>query len=129
MFSINNLTNIALVFFGAGIGGVLRFLFISFTKSIIGHPFPFSTLGVNIVGGFFIGAIASIFMKTPAPYLMNFMIVGILGGFTTFSSFSLDCVKMIQAGDFMSLGLYIGSSVIISIIAVFMGIAFIKNFI
>lgn len=120
---------IALVFFGAGIGGVLRFLFGKAALQMLGAGFPFGTLGVNIIGSFIIG-ISAIFLTklTQLQHIIQyFVMIGVLGGFTTFSSFSLDVIRMIEHSRFTEAFAYILASVAISILAVFVGMVFARQ--
>ncbi len=92
---------ISLVFLGSGIGGVLRFILGSLVYSYTGRKFPYGTLVINLTGSFMIGflyiVITSKFSNF-APYLIAFLLVGILGGYTTFSSFSLETLDLILTG-------------------------------
>jgi CrcB protein len=120
---------IILVFLGAGIGGVLRFLFGKAATQMMGAGFPYGTLGVNVIGGFCMGIAAAILAKNAdsSGFIQYFVMVGILGGFTTFSTFSLDVVKLAQSGQMAAAALYIGSSIVISIGAVLLGMALMQK--
>lgn len=92
---------IMLVFFGAGIGGVLRFVLGSLVYSITGRNFPYGTLVINLSGSFIMGFLFVLITQrytNLAPYLIAFMLVGILGGYTTFSSFSIETLRLFQDG-------------------------------
>ncbi len=120
---------IALVFVGAGIGGVLRFLFGKAALQMLGAGFPFGTLGVNIIGSFIIG-ISAVFLTKHTQHqhiIQYFLMIGVLGGFTTFSSFSLDVIRMIEHSRFMEAFAYILASVVFSIMAVFVGMVFARQ--
>lgn len=120
---------LVLVFLGAGIGGVLRFLFGKAATQIMGAGFPYGTLGVNVIGGFCMGIAAAILAKNAdnSGLIQYFVMVGILGGFTTFSAFSLDVVKLAQSGQMAIAALYIGASVVLSIGAVLLAMALIHK--
>lgn len=122
---------LVLVFLGAGCGGVLRFLFGKAATQIMGAGFPYGTLGVNVIGGFCMGIAAAIVAKQAdnSGFIQYFVMVGILGGFTTFSAFSLDVVKLTQSGQMVHAAVYIALSVVLSIGAVLLGLAFAKNFV
>lgn len=122
---------LAWVFLGAGIGGVLRFLFGKAAGQIMGAGFPYGTLGVNILGGLCMGIAAAFLAKNAdnSGFIQYFVMVGILGGFTTFSAFSLDVVKLAQGGQLAGAAVYITLSVALSIGAVLLGLAFAKNFV
>lgn len=85
--------------------------------------FPFGTLGVNLVGCFLIGIIYGLAEKgtSISPDMRIFLTAGFCGGFTTFSAFSLDSLKLINSGDWIYFTLYITASVVIGILATFGG--------
>ncbi len=118
------MTMLLAVFFGGGLGALLRHFSINFFRAQSDGAFPYGTLFVNVLGSFIIGVIMeSIARKwnVPAP-LQAFMVVGILGGFTTFSSFSFDVYKLANTGEvFMAAG-YVALSVFLSLLAVFGGV-------
>lgn len=121
--------NIALVAAGGAIGSVLRYLVGLAAARSLGPAFPFGTLTVNLVGGFLIGLVAGVFaMRAEAPQeLRVFLITGCLGGFTTFSAFSLDVVTLLERGDSGLAALYLLVSVGFSIAAVFAGLALMRT--
>ncbi|MEA3535115.1 fluoride efflux transporter CrcB [Rhizobium sp. CC-YZS058] len=121
--------NIALVAAGGAIGSVLRYLVGLAAARSLGPVFPFGTLTVNLVGGFLIGLVAGVFaIRAEAPQeLRVFLITGCLGGFTTFSAFSLDVVTLLERGDSGLAALYLLVSVGFSIAAVFAGLALMRT--
>lgn len=121
--------NIALVAAGGAIGSVLRYLVGLAAARSLGPAFPFGTLTVNLVGGFLIGLVAGVFaIRAEAPQeLRVFLITGCLGGFTTFSAFSLDVVTLLERGDSGLAALYLLVSVGFSIAAVFAGLALMRT--
>lgn len=84
------------VFLGGGLGSVARFLAI---RVIPSTEFPYSTFAVNIVGSFLIGIAMAKLALPQQESTYSFAVVGFLGGFTTFSAFSLDNLKLIQNGN------------------------------
>jgi CrcB protein len=98
--------NVALVFLGGGIGAVARYALQGLVYRFLPATFPYGTLAVNIVGSFLIGFLMSFFeerfLVTPA--LRVFLTIGVLGGFTTFSSFSYETVMLLRTGSY-ALGL------------------------
>lgn len=89
--------NALLVFFGGGIGAVMRYALQLLMGKSEGNSFPFSTFAANSVGCLFIGFLFSYFMKNKGlESYQLFIITGILGGFTTFSSFSLETVLLLK---------------------------------
>ena len=98
---------------GGAIGSVLRFLTVAFVGA------PVATLIVNIVGCFAMGIAFVALSARLSPVLMT----GVLGGFTTFSAFSLDALKLWTSGDTVQAALYVLASVILSLAAVALGAA------
>lgn len=118
-----------IVFVGAGIGGALRHGVNMASARMMGVNFPWGTLTVNIVGSLAMGLLAGYFaFKGEAAQAWRlFLTTGILGGFTTFSAFSLDTAMLYERGALMSLAVYVLASVLLSIFAVFIGLAIIKT--
>jgi CrcB protein len=89
-----------------------------------GVSFPYGTLAVNVIGGFLMGLFIELLARRfeGSPELRLFIAIGILGGFTTFSSFSLDVVVLWERGELATALFYVLASVILSIGAVFFGL-------
>lgn len=118
--------NYLLVFIGGGIGAALRHGVNRASLALIGPTYPAGTLFVNILGGFLIGGLAGWFAFRGEVHdqpLRLFLTTGVLGGFTTFSAFSLDAVAMMQRGAYGAAAGYVTLSVALSIAAVFAGLA------
>ena len=113
-----------LVMAGGAVGSGARFLTGRAMASLFGADFPWGTLAVNLVGGLLMGALVGVLARAAgsAEQWRLLIAVGMLGGFTTFSAFSLDVVTMIERGDLTSMTLYVGASVIGSCAAVFAGL-------
>lgn len=122
------MTHIFLVALGGAIGSVLRYLVGIGTLRSFGPAFPWGTLAVNITGSFLIGFISEAIMRKfgGSPEMRVFLITGILGGYTTFSSFSLDAIALLERGETVPAVLYVGSSVILSGLAVVAGLALMR---
>ena len=118
-----------IVFLGAGIGGLLRHLVNQATAQWFGADFPWGTLTVNIVGSLVMGLIAGYFASWSAgsPAWRLFLATGILGGFTTFSSFSLDIVVLFGRGEAMAATLYVAASLVFSIAGLWAGLWLIRT--
>jgi CrcB protein len=117
-----------LVFLGGGLGAVGRWGFGVLTARLAGNAWPWGTMGVNIIGSLAIGLVMGHLMKSGAMTPTNdnwrlFLVTGILGGFTTFSAFSLETAKMIEAGHWQNGLLYSGASIALCVMAVFAGMA------
>lgn len=112
---------------GSFIGGIFRYLLSILVKNKLVIDFPAGTLLVNITGCFLIGflfAIASKINLTPEWKL--FLGTGIIGGFTTFSAFSLETVTLFQTGNYFSAITYVLVSMLLGILATFSGIMILK---
>ena len=120
--------NIVLVAIGGAIGSVLRYLVSLVTLRQFGPAFPWGTFTVNLVGGLLIGMVAGVFaLRSEAPQEMRlFLITGCLGGFTTFSAFSLDAVTLFERGQVLTAAGYVVASVGFSIGGVFAGLALMR---
>ena len=118
-----------IVFLGAGIGGALRHGVNVAAAKLLGFGFPFGTLIVNVAGSFLMGALAGYFLLRPGvpQDLRLFLITGILGGFTTFSAFSLDAALLIERNAYLLAAAYVAGSVAASIAALFVGIAIFRS--
>ncbi len=115
---------ILLVASGGAIGSVARYLVGILLARILGVAFPWGTLTVNVVGGLLMGLFIELLARLfeGSPELRLFVAVGILGGFTTFSSFSLDVAVLWERGELVAVLIYVLASVILSIGALFLGL-------
>jgi CrcB protein len=102
---------------GGALGSLLRFFLQGQIQVAAGGRFPWGTLGVNLIGSAAIGALAAWLEKTSLPVqpLRAFLIVGILGGFTTFSSFALENLNLLRAGEGRLALLYLAASNVLGI--------------
>jgi CrcB protein len=115
--------NLLVILIGGGLGAVSRFLFSGFVYHHLGRSFPYGIMACNVFGSLVIGFFAILFIqKFPGSSVwQSAVITGFLGGFTTFSSFSLDTITLIQQGFLMKAVFYIVLSVAISLIALVIG--------
>jgi fluoride exporter len=118
-----------IVFLGAGIGGALRHGVNVGAGRLLGLGFPFGTLIVNIAGSFLMGALAGYFAFRPGmpQHMRLFLTTGILGGFTTFSAFSLDSALLIERHAYGLAAGYMVGSVFASLVALFVGLAMFRS--
>jgi fluoride exporter len=118
-----------LVFLGAGLGGALRHGVNSLALRLLGPGLPYGTFLVNVLGSFAIGLLAGwfAFRGDASQPLRLFLTTGILGGFTTFSAFSLDAALLYERGALWSFAGYVIGSVALSILALFAGLAFFRH--
>jgi CrcB protein len=114
-----------IVFIGAGIGGALRHGVNVGAARLFGFGFPFGTFIVNVVGSFVMGLFAGYFAyRAGIPqHVRLFLTTGILGGFTTFSSFSLDAALLIERHSFGLAAGYMVGSLAAGLSALFFGLA------
>ncbi|WP_229191696.1 fluoride efflux transporter CrcB [Bradyrhizobium brasilense] len=125
-----NVQLLAAVAIGGSLGSVARYLVAIGAGRLVGAEFPWGTLVINIVGSFLMGVFAEAFaLSWNASQAMRvFLTVGICGGFTTFSTFSLDAIVLMQRGELWSAGTYIAASVALSIFALFGGLLLVRAF-
>lgn len=118
-----------IVFLGAGLGGALRHGVNVGAAKLFGFGFPYGTFIVNVVGSFIMGLFAGYFAyRSGVPqHLRLFLTTGILGGFTTFSSFSLDAAVLIERNSFGLAAGYIVGSVGAGVAALFFGLAVFRS--
>jgi CrcB protein len=113
---------------GGGLGALARYYIAGWVQPR-GAEFDWGILVVNITGGLLMGMIveASALRLNLSPELRSFLTVGILGGYTTFSTFSLDSALMLQKGQYGPAAVYILGSVVLSIFALFAGLWIIRS--
>ena len=106
-----------IVFLGAGIGGALRHFVNVLAQRAFGTGFPAGTLIVNVIGSIAMGLLAGWFLLRPgySQEVRLFLTTGLLGGFTTFSAFSLDTLTLIERGEWGTAALYVLGSVVLGI--------------
>jgi CrcB protein len=127
------MTNSLLVMAGGALGALLRYQFSRLVGMAMGIAFPWGTLFINILGGFAMGLLAGTLARwspSGAPGGEQYRLllgVGVLGGFTTFSAFSLETVVLIERGDAMQAVAYVAASVIGAVAAVALGLAAVRS--
>ena len=119
-----------IVFLGGGIGAMLRHGVNVAAARVLGTNFPFGTLAVNITGSLIMGLLAAYFgfRSGASQHWRLFLTTGILGGYTTFSTFSLDVAVLYERGELGLAFLYVLVSVLVSIAALFGGLILIRHF-
>jgi CrcB protein len=118
-----------IVFIGAGIGGALRHGVNVAATRLFGFGFPFGTLIVNVLGSFAMGLLAGYFAyRAGVPqHVRLFLTTGILGGFTTFSTFSLDAAVLIERHAYGAAAGYVVGSVAAALAGLFFGLAVFRS--
>ncbi len=119
-----------IVFIGGGIGAALRHGFNLGFARLLGTAFPYATLFENVSGSIVMGCLVAVFaFKSGIPqHWQLFLTTGILGGYTTFSTFSLDVALLYERGEAGLAALYVLLSVALSIGGLFAGLALVRNF-
>ncbi len=117
-----------IVFLGGGIGAALRHGINIAAARALGTGFPYGTILINIVGSLAMGLIAEYFaLKGALPqHVRLFLTTGILGGFTTFSAFSLEAALLYERGQLAGAAVYVIASVVLAIAALFAGLAIVR---
>ncbi|PHQ97805.1 MAG: fluoride efflux transporter CrcB [Marinosulfonomonas sp.] len=114
-------TTILQVALGGAIGASIRFLIASVVA------FPFGTLAINVIGSFLMGIVFVALAEKGLTRWLPFLMAGVLGGFTTFSAFSLDTLKLYEAGRIGAAGGYVLASVALSLLALFVAVAIMRG--
>ncbi len=114
------ISNLLLVFAGGGIGATFRYLLSLLYKTPI-NGFPLSTFGINVIGCFLIGLIYQA-SSIESFHLKIFLMVGVLGGFTTFSTFGLETYNLLASSKYQTAFFYVILSNICGLAAVYAGI-------
>ncbi len=117
------MTSLIQVALGGAIGASCRYLTNVGAMRLLGSGFPFGTLIVNIVGSFLMGVLVVMFAERGGNQFAPLLMTGILGGFTTFSAFSLDAVNLYQRGDLMLAAVYVLGTIAVGLLALIAGLA------
>ena len=122
--------NYVLVFLGGGLGSTLRHTINMVCARLLGTAFPYHTFIINITGSIVMGLIAGYLAfkgEASQPWRL-FLMTGVLGGYTTFSAFSLDTALLYERGAVGLAALYVVGSVVLSIAGLFAGLALVRHF-
>ena len=114
-----------LIGIGGGIGSIFRFLLSKALQSIAPFAFPVGTLFVNVSGSFLIGFLSLLMFNRFAIYSFEFralILIGLLGGFTTFSTFSLEAIDLWESGERAKMIIYLLTSLVLGLCATYGGI-------
>ncbi len=108
---------------GGALGSIARHFMNTGVSALVKSDFPWGIMAVNVLGCFIMGVLVATFAGNwnPSQDVRAFLAVGVLGGFTTFSAFSLDAMTLANSGDVKGMTLYVVGSVVLSIGAVFAG--------
>jgi CrcB protein len=112
---------------GGALGASGRYLTGVAASRLMGPGFPWGTLTVNIVGSFVMGVVVVVLGHYSANRFAPLLMTGVLGGFTTFSAFSLDAVTLWERGQVVTAAIYVGASVLLSLLAIVLGLIFARS--
>ena len=114
---------------GGAIGALARYWVGVMTLRVLGPQFPWGTLTVNVLGSFAMGLLVALLSQrvTMSLELRAFLLIGLLGGFTTFSAFSLDVSVLLERKEMLNALLYTLGSVVLSIGALFLGLLIVRQ--
>ncbi|HMN81189.1 MAG TPA: fluoride efflux transporter CrcB [Burkholderiaceae bacterium] len=117
------------VFVGAGLGGMLRHAVNAVAPRLVGLSFPYGTLAINISGSLVMGLLAGYFATKhdPGQVWRLFLTTGVMGGYTTFSAFSLETVLLYERGEFLLSAIYVAGSVVLSVAALLAGLIIVRH--
>jgi CrcB protein len=120
-----------LVFLGAGLGGSLRHGVNMVAGRVAEDGFPWGTLFINAAGSLVMGLLAGFFAfkagEGSTQSMRLFLMTGVLGGFTTFSAFSLETILMWERGEPASAVLYVVASVVLAVVGLFLGLSLVRT--
>lgn len=117
---VGTLLSVAL---GGAIGASARYLVNVSVMRFVGPGFPYGTIIANVVGSFLMGVMVVVLARRGGLVYAPFLMTGVLGGFTTFSAFSLDTFTLFERGEGAVAGLYVVASVVMSLAAIVAGVA------
>ena len=122
MFDLGDAMLALVIFIGAGLGGVARYTVGGWVQDAAGPDFPWGTLVVNVTGSVLLAFSYAYLEGTGAPALWRaFIGIGLLGGYTTFSTFGYETIRLLQDGQWTRAGVYILASVIMSLLGIVLG--------
>lgn len=117
-------TIILVVATGGALGSVLRYILSGWVQDLGGTRFPWGTLAVNVLGSFVIGLLMAAFLEhaTASPVTRAFWVIGVIGGFTTYSAFSYETVTLLSVGGWTAGAANVLANVVLGVAAAFVGI-------
>ena len=114
---------------GGALGAMTRFLALSSTTALLGNDFPYGTLIVNVMGSFFAGILSMLILDKSgfSMQIQSLLIIGFLGAFTTFSTFSVDTITLIQNAEWLKVMMNIFLNLSLCLLATFLGIYLVRG--
>jgi len=118
------MTQILAIAAGGSIGAVMRYLVSTGVYNYLGRGFPYGTLAVNVLGSLLMGLLYELFLQrlSVSPEVRAVLLVGFLGAFTTFSTFSIETITLIEQGDVFKAVVNMLASVILCVVAAWLGL-------
>ena len=113
---------------GGALGASSRYLVNVAMPRMFGHGFPIATMVVNILGSFLMGVLVVVLAQKSGNRFAPFLMTGVLGGFTTFSAFSLDAAKLYEGGQLGAAAAYVIGTVVLGLAALFAGMALARGY-
>ena len=125
----NDMKTLLAVAIGGAVGAIGRHLVASQVTKIFGTGFPLGTLTVNVIGSFVMGCLVETMALawSPSPELRALLAVGFLGAFTTFSTFSMEVVLLVDRGQYVEAAAYVLTSVVFSVGGLFFGLHLVRT--
>jgi CrcB protein len=119
------MTRFILICFGGAVGTGARYLLGGFVARVAGPDFPYGTLLINVLGSFLIGVVQQVGLSTlMIPDTVRLVLaVGVMGGFTTYSSFSYETVKLVETGSWSAAGAYVVLTTTLCLVGCVMGLS------
>ncbi|MAV31355.1 MAG: fluoride efflux transporter CrcB [Cycloclasticus sp.] len=123
------MTQLLAIAAGGSIGAVMRFIVSTGIYSWLGRGFPYGTLVVNVLGSLLMGLLYELFLQrlSVSPEVRAILLVGFLGAFTTFSTFSIETVNLIEQGDLLKAMANVLASVILCVLAAWIGLQIMRQ--
>jgi CrcB protein len=123
------MTQLLAIAAGGSIGAVMRFIVSTGIYSWLGRGFPYGTLVVNVLGSLLMGLLYELFLQrlSVSPEVRAILLVGFLGAFTTFSTFSIETVSLIEQGDLLKAMVNVFASVILCVLAAWIGLQIMRQ--
>lgn len=118
------MSKLVLIFLGSGFGGLLRYVLTGWVQRVGSGAFPFGTIIVNLLGCLLIGFLGAAFAgKLPLrEELRVVIVVGFIGGFTTFSALEMQTFELLKDGQYVSAAVNVGASIVLGLMAVWAGV-------
>ena len=123
------MTMVLAVAAGGAFGAVGRYLAVGWVERAVGHGFPYGTLAVNVLGSFVLGVLLEIMALkwSASPEMRAFLVVGVIGSFTTFSTFSLEVVTLMTWGQTAAAAGYVAASVVVCVVGFWLGMTVMRQ--